>query len=55
MYYRNIKDYEKLVNSTTEDFDIDIYATLLTFRKGLACTVMLAHRTLLSVVKVFRV
>ena len=59
MYYKNIKDYERLVDSscfnTEKDPGIDLSAALLGLRKGLRCTLMLGHRSLYRLVTVFRV
>jgi len=59
MYYKNIKDYERLVDSSrinaNEESAIDIFAALFTRRKGLACTLMLGQQSLLRTLTVFRI
>jgi len=59
MYYKNIKDYERLVDSscfnTNEEPAIDIYAALFTLRKGLTYTLMLGQQSLLRALTAFRI
>ena len=58
MYYKNIEDYERLVDpscfNTNETSAIEIYAAVLTLVRGLSCSLMLAQRSLFRVVKTFR-